>query len=384
MELLIRLALLLVAVCVLGLTWPPAWEPSPPLARTIPGKGPWVICLPGYWLPQQFMDDPAYELHRRGFSVATLDLNRTPDPTRAVAELLYQLPDASVYAHSGSVTPTVEAAARTGQGRALVLLGFDPTGARNRPPLRHVLLGFGKFDDYLSEAEMRRALAATGPGKLYVSPASAHGGEPFDPFLLEEGARWLATGPLEPAGVPYTLRHVAWMTAAAVTAPFLPPLVWALVGVFVPLAGAAGLLARGGKLVGLHLAALAVAGLVAAWLLHPLDPAWALTVALTFGLYLPAQCAGTLAERQPQHLVPLLLVCWLSALPLLQGWLRRWTAFSQTGAVRWVALVLAVAALFQPLALALPLYLLVLTALPVRNHLDERGPVELSGDARLA
>ncbi len=363
--LIFRLSLLLAAAWVLWMTWPPEWSenarlPSSQVAyRTMPGKGPWVICLPGYWLNQQYLDDPAYELHRRGFSVATLDLNRTSDPTGAVAQLLARLPDASVYAHSGSVTPTVEAAARTGKARALVLLGFDPTGRRDRPPLPQVLLGFGKFDDYLSEQEMRRALASTGPsGKLFLSPASAHGGEPFDPILLEESARWLATEPLQPGGVPYALRHAAWMIAAAVTAPFLPAWGWALVGLFVPLAGAAGLLARGGSLVARHLAAAAGAGLVATWLLHPLDPSWALTVALTFVLYLPSECAGVLAERQPQHLVPLLLACWLPALPLPQQWLRRFTAFSKTRPVRFAGLVCAAAAFFQPLLSALPLYLL--------------------------
>jgi len=388
---LLRLPLLLAALWLLAMTWPPEWWQHSRLPRTGVAyrvsreSGPAVIVLPGYHLPQQFLDDPAYELHRRGFRAVTLDLNRTADPTAAIAELLERFPDAGFYSHSGSVTPTVEAVARTGKGRALVLLGFDPSGRRARPALPDVLLAFGRYDDYLSEAEMLQALASTGGPRperagqtvgdgrqrrrLVISPSSAHGGEPFDPFLLEAAAHWLGE-PQPTQGIPYSLRHLGWVTVGAL----LPLPLWAcgMLGLAVPLAGTTALLRRGGALLGRHLAAAVAAGLLATWLLHPLQADWALTVAATFLLYVPSQCAGILAERQPQHLLPLLLAAWLPGTKVCQGWLRRWTATCATRPARAVALALAVAGLAQPLeavrslSVAVALYMALLAAISPR------------------
>ncbi|MBI3925119.1 MAG: hypothetical protein HY319_06230 [Armatimonadetes bacterium] len=219
-----------IALLCLGGLWtgrdPGRWEPielctDRPIrarlrVRPGPGPGPAVVVLQGYYLRQEFLEDAALALYSSGLSVATVDLNRSRRPEEAIRALLDHLrrdprldPERLVlFAHSGSVTPSLRVLQQDSRLRGAVLLGFYPEPYRGRRP-NNVLLAFGFFDDYITPEDMLGSLALTTDGptpekseevvgdfssgsarRLVRSPLSNHGGEAFDPLLLAASADW--------------------------------------------------------------------------------------------------------------------------------------------------------------------------------------------------
>lgn len=376
---LLALGCLLAVMTWTGGTWSRQLLPRSGVeARLLVRPGaPFVIVLPGYHLPPQFVDDPALEFYRRGFSVATLDLNRSSRPEQAVAELIEVLPEpVGIFAHSGAVTPTATAAAGNERVGGVVLLGFHPGGGKNRAAIPNVMLAFGTFDDSLNLTEQIAALKDTGgpavsePGiqvgdfgqgtarELFLSSYSQHGGEPFDPVLQAAGARWLSSALRWKAGSalwPAGLWHVGVAmlgVALALLAPAraLPALtlaaLWASL-VLHPLGPWSFALTSLGRQVApilalRHTAALFLGVQVALALAYirsePRPDSWLhfyAAVQLYQWLYLPSQAAGLAAAWQSRLALPFweclaTLGLLQLLLPRLRDWLERWTRTCDT------------------------------------------------------
>ncbi|MEW6279311.1 MAG: hypothetical protein AB1758_11850 [Candidatus Eremiobacterota bacterium] len=375
--------LLVAAVACLAVLWltrvPGSWQVvqlphSDIQARLKPhGEAPWVVVLQGYFLPPHFVDDAALEFWRRGFSVATLDLNRAQRPRVPLAELVGRLPGpVGIYAHSGSVTPTVEVASGNADVAAVVLLGFHPGLRRDMPPPRNVMLAFGIFDDYITPAEMLQALKDTkgavpaAPGevagdfadgsarKLVLSPFSQHGGEPYDPLLQEEAVAWLGEAlhfrSSARPGLPLGMGSLALFWLGTVAGLALPRrlevaaalALLTLVGVLHPAPGLTALAIFVLRFVpgaALHAVSLAVglnSGLTAAWFGAERGGSfgeWLRVLGLYEVLYMPSQAAGWLSAWGESRAWPLWAAAafWLGLLAVtrlaperLEDWDRRW------------------------------------------------------------